>query len=58
MLTKISSFSEVQEHTQNWSQEVRRSNFLRDKLLEIEGSTVLSEYPGKHALSKIDTTGN
>lgn len=58
LMAMIASFPAVKERTQNWEEEVKKSNFLMDKLLEIEGSTVLSEYPRKHALSKVDTTGS
>ncbi|WP_407355744.1 O-phospho-L-seryl-tRNA:Cys-tRNA synthase [Methanolobus sp. WCC5] len=58
LMAMIASFPAVKERTWKWEDEVRKSNFLIDKLLEIEGSAVLSEYPRKHALSKVDTTGS
>ncbi len=58
LMAMIASFPAVKERTQNWNVEVKKSNFLIDRLLEIEGSAVLSEYPRKHALSKVDTTGS
>ena len=43
LLAMIASFSTVKERTQKWDEELKKSNFLMDKLLEIEGSAVLSE---------------
>lgn len=58
LMAMIASFPTVKERTLNWDEEVKKSNYLIDRLLEIEGSAVLSEYPRKHALSKVDTTGS
>ncbi|WP_094228100.1 O-phospho-L-seryl-tRNA:Cys-tRNA synthase [Methanolobus psychrotolerans] len=58
LMAMIASFPTVKQRTMNWDVEVKKSNFLVDKLLAIEGSEVLSEYPRKHALSKVDTTGS
>jgi len=49
---------EVMKRTERWDEGVEKSNFFVDTLLSIEGSNVLSEYPRKHALSKVDTTGS
>lgn len=58
LIAMMASFPEVQKRTQNWDDEVKKSNYFIDTLLTIEGSRVLSEYPRKHALSKVDTTGS
>jgi len=58
LIAMMASFPEVQKRTQNWDDEVKKSNYFIDALLTIEGSSVLSEYPRKHALSKVDTTGS
>ncbi|WP_406660979.1 O-phospho-L-seryl-tRNA:Cys-tRNA synthase [Methanolobus sp. ZRKC3] len=58
LMAMIASFPTVKERTHNWAEEVKKSNFLIDRMLEIEGTAVLSEYPRKHALSKVDTTGS
>jgi len=48
----------VKERTLRWEEEVEKSNYFIDTLLSIEGSKVLSEYPRKHTLTKVDTTGS
>lgn len=58
LIAMMASFPEVQKRTQNWDDEVKKSNYFIDALLTIDGSSVLSEYPRKHALSKVDTTGS
>ena len=58
LLSMMASFPEVKARTARWDDEVKRSNFFIDRLLKITGSRVLSEYPRKHTLTKIDTTGS
>lgn len=58
LLSMIASFPAVKARTLKWDDEVKRSNFFIDRLLRISGSKVLSEYPRKHTLTKIDTTGS
>ncbi|WP_406658023.1 O-phospho-L-seryl-tRNA:Cys-tRNA synthase [Methanolobus sp. ZRKC2] len=58
LMAMMASFPAVKERTLHWEDEIRKSNFLMEKLLSIEGSEVLSEYPRKHTLSKVDTTGS
>ncbi len=58
LLSMMASFPAVKERTLHWDEEVERSNFFIDTLLRIGGSRVLSEYPRKHTLSKVDTTGS
>ncbi len=58
LIAMMASFPAVRERTQHWSEEVERSNFFIGRLLAIEGSRVLSEYPRKHTLTKVDTTGS
>lgn len=58
LIAMMASFPEVEKRTHNWDDEVKKSNFFIDSLLTIEGSGVLSEYPRKHSLSKVDTTGS
>ncbi|MCQ1535364.1 O-phospho-L-seryl-tRNA:Cys-tRNA synthase [Methanosarcina sp. KYL-1] len=56
LFSMMASFPAVQERVKHWDEEVNKSNYLVDKILSISGSRVLSEYPRKHALTKIDTT--
>ena len=58
LIGMMASFPTVRERVNNWEDEVRKSNYLIDGLLAIEGSRVVSEYPRKHTLSKVDTTGS
>ncbi len=58
LISMMASFPIVKARTQIWDNEVKRSNYFIDRLLKISGSTVLSEYPRKHTLTKVDTTGS
>ena len=58
VVAMMASFPAVRERTRHWDEEVKKSNFFVDRLLAIEGSACLSEYPRKHALSKVDTSGS
>jgi Sep-tRNA:Cys-tRNA synthetase len=58
LLSMMASFPAVKERVLHWDEQVKRSNYFIDLLLKIEGSRVLSEYPRKHTLTKVDTTGS
>jgi Sep-tRNA:Cys-tRNA synthetase len=58
LLSMMASFPAVKERVLHWDEQVKRSNFFIDRLLRISGSKVLSEYPRKHTLTKVDTTGS
>jgi len=58
LIAMMASFPAVRERTKHWDEEVEKSNYFIDRLLAIEGSRVLSEYPRKHSLTKVDTTGS
>jgi Sep-tRNA:Cys-tRNA synthetase len=58
LLSMMASFPAVKARTLKWEDEVKRSNYFIGRLLKITGSKVLSEYPRKHTLSKVDTTGS
>ncbi|MCK9305923.1 MAG: O-phospho-L-seryl-tRNA:Cys-tRNA synthase [Methanoculleus sp.] len=58
LLSMMASFPTVKERTLRWDEEVKKSNYFIDALLSLEGSKVLSEYPRKHTLTKVDTTGS
>jgi Sep-tRNA:Cys-tRNA synthetase len=58
LLSMMASFPAVKERTLRWDDEVRKSNTFIEALLRIGGSRVLSEYPRRHTLSKVDTTGS
>jgi Sep-tRNA:Cys-tRNA synthetase len=56
LLSMMASFPTVKARTLKWEDEVKRSHEFIGRLLKITGSRVLSEYPRKHTLSKVDTT--
>ena len=58
LLSMMASFPTVKERVLHWDEQVKRSNYFIDRLMKISGSRVLSEYPRKHTLTKIDTTGS
>lgn len=58
LLSMIASFPRIKERTANWKEEVKKSNYFSEQFLRIQGSKVLSEWPRKHTLSKVDTTGS
>jgi Sep-tRNA:Cys-tRNA synthetase len=58
LLSMMASFPTVKERVLHWDEEVKKSNYFIDTMLRINGSKVLSEYPRKHSLTKVDTTGS
>ncbi|MGM0770592.1 MAG: O-phospho-L-seryl-tRNA:Cys-tRNA synthase [Halobacteriota archaeon] len=58
LLSMMASFPYVKERTKHWDEEVKKSNYFLNEFLRIEGNEVLSEYPRKHALTKVDTTNS
>lgn len=58
LLSMIASFPRVQERTEHWDEEVRKSNYFLEQFQRVLGSRILSETPRKHTLTKVDTTGS
>jgi len=58
LLSMMASFPTVKERVKHWDEHVKRSNYFIGRLLKINGSKVLSEYPRNHTLTKVDTTGS
>lgn len=58
LISMIASFPRVKARTENWDEEVRKSNYFLEQFQLIQGSKVLSELPRKHTLTKVDTTGS
>ncbi|MDD4093589.1 MAG: O-phospho-L-seryl-tRNA:Cys-tRNA synthase [Methanothrix sp.] len=58
LLSMIASFPRVRERTRGWDEEVRKSNYFLEQFLRVSGSRVLSEWPRKHTLTKVDTTNS
>lgn len=58
LLSMIASFSSVQARTKQWDEEIKKSNYLQEQFLHVQGSKVLSQWPRRHTLTKVDTTGS
>jgi Sep-tRNA:Cys-tRNA synthetase len=58
ILAMMASFPTVKRRVEEWDEYVAKSNFVVDTLLSINGNTCVSEYPRKHTLSKVDTSGS
>jgi Sep-tRNA:Cys-tRNA synthetase len=58
ILAMMASFPTVKRRVQEWDEYVTKSNYVVDALLGITGNTCVSEYPRKHTLTKVDTTGS
>lgn len=58
LLSMMASFPAVKERTKHWNEEVEKSNFFLGRFKRVQGSEVLSEWPRKHTLTKVDTTGS
>ncbi|APH38304.1 O-phospho-L-seryl-tRNA:Cys-tRNA synthase [Methanohalophilus halophilus] len=56
LLAMMASFPHVKKRTQKWDEQVRNSNRFMEEFLKIEGNKVISEYPRRHTLTKVDTT--
>jgi Sep-tRNA:Cys-tRNA synthetase len=56
LISMIASFPRVKARTENWDEEVKKSNYFLEQFQRIQGSKVLSEQPRKHTLTKVDTT--
>jgi len=56
LISMIASFRRVKARTENWDEEVRKSNYFLEQFQRIKGCKVLSEQPRKHTLTKVDTT--
>jgi len=58
ILAMMASFPTVKRRVEEWDEYVTKSNYVVDALLGIKGNMSVSEYPRKHTLSKVDTTGS
>lgn len=58
LISMMASFPKVVERTKHWDEEVKKSNYFLNEFLMVEGSKIISEYPRKHCLTKVDTTGS
>jgi Sep-tRNA:Cys-tRNA synthetase len=58
LLSMMASFPAVVERSKHWDEEVKKSNYFLEQFHRVQGSNVLSEWPRKHTLTKVDTTGS
>ena len=54
----MASFPHVKERVRHFDRELENNRLVVDTLLSIEGTRLLSEYPRKHTLTRVDTTGS
>jgi len=54
----MASFPHVKERVNHFDRELANNRVVMEALLSIEGTKILSEYPRKHTLTRIDTTGS
>jgi Sep-tRNA:Cys-tRNA synthetase len=54
----MASFPHVRERVNRWQEELENARQVSDALASIEGTTVLSEVPRRHTLTRADTTGS
>lgn len=54
----LASFPKVKARVEHFDEEMANSRIIVDALRSIEGTKILSEYPRKHTLTRVDTTGS
>lgn len=54
----LASFPKVKARVEHFDEEMANSEIIVDALKSIEGTKILSEYPRKHTLTRVDTTGS
>jgi Sep-tRNA:Cys-tRNA synthetase len=54
----MASFPHVKERVKHFDRELANNRIVTESLLSIHGTKVLSEYPRKHTLTRVDTTGS
>jgi len=51
----MASFPHVRERVNHWQEELGNGKIVIDALRSIAGTTILSEYPRRHTLTRVDT---
>ena len=54
----LASFPAVKARVERFEEELANSRLIVDALRSIEGTKILSEYPRKHTLTRVDTSGS
>lgn len=54
----MASFPHVRERTLRWQEELANAAIVVEALRSIAGTRIASEYPRKHTMTRVDTTGS
>jgi Sep-tRNA:Cys-tRNA synthetase len=54
----MASFPHVKERVKHFDRELENAGIVHEALLSIRGTKILSEFPRKHTLTRVDTTGS
>jgi Sep-tRNA:Cys-tRNA synthetase len=54
----MASFPHVKERVKQFDRELANNRIVTDALLSIDGTRILSEYPRRHTLTRVDTIGS
>jgi Sep-tRNA:Cys-tRNA synthetase len=54
----MASFPHVQQRVHHWEREKENALIVVDTLRSVEGTRIISEYPRKHTLTRVDTTNS
>jgi Sep-tRNA:Cys-tRNA synthetase len=54
----MASFPHVQERVKHFDRELENAGIVAGVLRSITGTTILSEFPRKHTLTRVDTTAS
>ena len=54
----MASFPHVKERVKHFDKELENHRIVTEALLSVEGTKILSEYPRKHTMTRVDTIGS
>lgn len=55
LMGMMASFPHVRQRVQRWKEELQHGSVVIEALRSIEGTAIVSEYPRKHTLTRVDT---
>lgn len=55
LMGMMASFPHVRQRVQRWKEELQHGSVVIEALRSIEGTVIVSEYPRKHTLTRVDT---
>ena len=58
LIGMMASFPWVRERVKRWKGELENAGMVIEALRSIDGTTIVSEYPRKHTLTRVDTSGS